>query len=100
MAHMVFGRSPMSSFSLPSGAAVVGGGADPSCPAAEMPGGGVEEARAGASRAGDPHPGARAQHNHSPALPGKAPRGEQAGQVPPQPPQSQGWEQDQLTFRY
>ncbi len=64
----------------------MGGGADPSGTAAEVPGGGAEEARAGTSRAGDPHPGARAQHHHSPALPGKASRGEQAGQVPPQPP--------------
>lgn len=64
----------------------MGGGADPGGTAAEVPGGGAEEARAGTSRAGDPHPGARAQHHHSPALPGKASRGEQAGQVPPQPP--------------
>lgn len=35
----------------------MGGGADPSRPAAEVPGGGAEEARAGAGRAGDPHPG-------------------------------------------
>lgn len=41
---------------LPSGAAIVGGGADPSCTAAEVPGGGVEEARAGTGRARDPHP--------------------------------------------
>lgn len=34
--------------SLPSGAAIVGRGADPSGGAAEVPGGGVEEARAGA----------------------------------------------------
>lgn len=71
---------------LPSGAAIVGGGADPSCTAAEVPGGGVEEARAGTSRARDPHPWERAQHHHSPAVPGKASRGEQAGQVPPQSP--------------
>ena len=64
----------------------MGRGADPSGAAAEVPGGGAEEARAGAGRAGDPHPGARAQHHHPPALPGKASRGEQAGQVPPQPP--------------
>lgn len=64
----------------------MGRGADPSRTAAEVPGGGVEEARAGTGRAGDPHPGARAQHHHSPALPGEASRGEQAGQVQTQPP--------------
>lgn len=78
----------------------MGGRADPSGTAAEVPGGGVEEARAGTSREGDPYPGARAQHHDSPALPGKASRGEQTGQVPTQPPKTQGWEQDQLAFRY
>lgn len=64
----------------------MGGGADPGGAAAEVPGGGVEEARAGASRARDPHPGERAQHHHSPAVQGEASRGEQAGEVPPQSP--------------
>lgn len=64
----------------------MGGGADPSGAAAEVSGGGTEEARAGTGRAGDPHLGTRAQHHHSPALPGKASRGEQARKVPPQPP--------------
>lgn len=78
----------------------MGGRADPSSTAAEMPGGGVEEARAGTCREGDPHPGERAQHHDSPALPGKASRGEQTGQVPTQPPKTQGWKQDQLALRY
>lgn len=64
----------------------MGGGVDPSCAAAEVPRGGAEEARAGAGRKGDPHRGAGAQHHHPPALPGEAACGEQAGQVPPQPP--------------
>lgn len=64
----------------------MGGGADPSRAAAEVPGGGAEEARAGAGGAGDPHPGTGAEHNHSPALSGETSRGEKTGQVPPQPP--------------
>lgn len=64
----------------------MGGGVESSSVAAEVPGGGSEEARAGASGEGDPHPGTRAQHHHPPALPGEASRGEQAGQVPPQSP--------------
>lgn len=74
--------------------------ADPSRPAAEVPGGGAEEARAGAGRAGDPHPGKGAEHHHPPAVPREAARGATAGQVPPQSPQTEGRQPDQPAIRY
>lgn len=64
----------------------MGGRADSSRPAAEVPRGGIKEARAGARGKGDSHCRAGAKHHHPSALPGEATCGEQAGQVPPQPP--------------
>lgn len=71
---------------LPPGAAIVGGEADPGGAAAEVSGGSSAQARAGAGRARDPHPGAGAEHHHPPAVPGQAARGEEAGQVSPPSP--------------
>lgn len=78
----------------------MGGGADPSRPAAEVPGGGAEKAGTGAGRAGDPHPGEGAEHHHPPAVPREAARGTTAGQVPAQSPQTEGREPDQPAIRY
>lgn len=64
----------------------MGGEADPGGAAAEVPRGSSAEARAGAGRAGDPHPGEGAEHHHSPAVPGQTSRGEEAGEISPQSP--------------
>lgn len=82
-----------------SGAALVGGGADPSRTAAEVSRAGAEKARAGTGREGDPHPGARTQHHHPPVVPGETSRGEKTREVQTQPPETEGCQQDQFTFR-